>query len=55
MMSCNWFKAFRRIVLTLALALTMASTVTLPEPPNHPTHPIEHPVHPVTPNVNWGS
>jgi hypothetical protein len=51
MMSCNWFKAFRRIVLTLALALTVASTVTTPPPPARP----DHPTHPVTPQVNWGS
>jgi hypothetical protein len=50
MMSCNWFKAFRRIVVTLALALTVASTVLTP-PPERP----ERPTHPATPQVNWGS
>jgi hypothetical protein len=48
MMSRSWFKAFRRIVLTLALALTVTSTVTTPPPPEHPSHPIK-------PLVNWGS
>jgi hypothetical protein len=56
MLSCNWFKTFRRIVLTLALALIMASTVTPPSPPDQPTLPIKPQVnHPVTPQVNWGS
>jgi len=50
MLSCNWLKAFRRSVLTLALALAVTSTVTLP-PPDHP----DHPTHPATPQVNWGS
>jgi hypothetical protein len=51
MKSCNWFKAFRQIVLTLALALTVTSTVIAPPPPDLP----DHPTHPATPQVNWGS
>jgi hypothetical protein len=54
MMSHNWFKALRRIVLTLALALTLASTFTPPKPPDHPT-PLPELSHPAIPQVNWGS
>jgi hypothetical protein len=48
MMSRSWFKAFRRIVLTLALALTVTSTITTPPPADHEPHTIK-------PQVNWGS
>jgi len=47
MMSCNWFTAFKRIALTLTLALTLASTFNLPTPLPHPILP--------HPQVNWNS
>jgi hypothetical protein len=52
MLSCNWIKGFKRIALTLALALTLAGTITFPTPP--PDRP-DRPTQPVTPHVNWGS
>jgi hypothetical protein len=48
MMSLNWGKISKRIVLTLALALTLTSTFTLPPTAKPPTHTVE-------PQVNWNS
>ena len=48
MMSLNWGKTIKRIVLTLALALTLTSTFTTPPTDKPPTHTVE-------PQVNWNS
>ena len=52
MLSCNWSKALKQIVLTLALALTVTGTVMPPPVPDQPT---EQPAQTIKPQVNWGS